>query len=162
MRSEVQADIDGDTLYYGKYLSPSGTAAFPVLLLEAVTAHDDDWLINSLGQPGYHLERYPRRTPSGGWTTAKVPYSAAETLGEGEFNRFYVRGLCLRALADGVDSLRVERVKEVANPRQESEQLRGTLVNATALLADLREHPGVDTALGVPSGPNSGLSVELP
>src|SRR6266851_5569734 len=31
-----------------------------------------------------------------------------------------------------------------------------------ALLTDLRSNPGVDTALGLPPGPNSGLSARLP
>lgn len=125
MRREVDADIEAHALYYGKYLSALGTEAFPGLLREAVSEHDDAWLIEGLNQAGYHLERYEKRTPSGGWTTASVPRTAAETLGQGEFNRFYARGLCLRALEDGTASLRVVRVKEVANPRPESEQLLG-------------------------------------
>ncbi|MCL4265318.1 MAG: hypothetical protein KJ069_19035 [Anaerolineae bacterium] len=37
-----------------------------------------------------------------------------------------------------------------------------TAVDPAALLADLREHTGEDTELGIPGGPNSGISVHLP
>jgi hypothetical protein len=37
----------------------------------------------------------------------------------------------------------------------------GRRLNAQALLGDLRKHVGVDTALGLPPGPNSGLSGRL-
>jgi hypothetical protein len=50
----------------------------------------------------------------------------------------------------------------VANARSASEAKIGTQVDARALLADLRSHQGLEPALGLPPGPNSGLSVELP
>lgn len=161
MRSEVESDIAGQTLYFGRYLSPDGCDAFPGLLLEAADSHDDDWLAHALGQPGFHLTEYEKRKPSGGFTMASVPYTAANTLAEGEFNRFYVRGLCMRAIEDGSADMRVLRVKNVEKPRAISEQLCGSLLDSAALLADLRAHKGLDTALGLPPGPNSGLSVEL-
>ena len=73
----------------------------------------------------------PRRLKAGGLSKPPVmPSNAHEILAEGEFNRFYIRALCLRAV--------------------------------DALLRDLRSHPGVETSLGLPPGPNSGLSVQLP
>jgi len=162
MATEVEADIAASSLYVGKYLSDVGVGAFPGLLLEAVRLHNDDWLAASLDQPGYNLAEYQRAKPKGGFTMAKVPYTAAQTLAEGEFNRFYARALCIRALADGIGELRIVRVKPVVNPRAVSQQLCGSRVDASGLLADLRAHPGLETALGVPPGPNSGLSVEIP
>lgn len=38
-------------------------------------------------------------TRNGKTFSKKVPVTAAETLAEGEFNRFYARGLCLREVA---------------------------------------------------------------
>ena len=92
----------------------------------------------------------------------KVPVNAADTLAEGEFNRFYLRGLCRRALENGEKELVIYRAKPVSQPRRESERKLGTTVDAEALLRDLREHLGVDSALGLPPGPNSGLSAKLP
>jgi hypothetical protein len=102
-----------------------------------------------------------RRKPSGGYTTAKVPVTAADTLAEGEFNRFYVRGLCRRTLQERDGQLVVHRAKAVAQPRPESEALIGTSPDAEKLLSDLRTNIGVEPALGVPKGPNSGLSVQI-
>jgi hypothetical protein len=93
--------------------------------------------------------------------TKAVPVNAPETLAEGEFNRFYARALCRRALVAQVSHVRVYRAKPVAKPRSESVQMIGTLLEPQALLDDLRTHIGMDTALGLPPGPNSGLSIEL-
>jgi hypothetical protein len=71
-------------------------------------------------------------------TLAKVPITAPETLAEGEFNRFYARGLCLRAMAQGIESLVVYRAKDVVNPRPESVALIGKSLPAKQLLDDLR------------------------
>lgn len=91
-----------------------------------------------------------------------VPHNAHITLADGEFNRFYLRALCVRADQDGIEHLEIYRAKVVESPRWDSEVRIGKFINASALLADLRAHPGVDLALGVPNGPNSGLSAKLP
>jgi hypothetical protein len=87
--------------------------------------------------------------------------NANETLAEGEFNRFYLRGLCRVAIDGRTPSIAVYRAKPVAEPRPESQALIGTTFDANTLLADLRAHTGVDTALDLPPGPNSGLSGRL-
>ncbi|MFZ0321604.1 MAG: hypothetical protein WAL56_20940 [Candidatus Sulfotelmatobacter sp.] len=102
-----------------------------------------------------------RRKPKGGYTTAAVPVTAADTLAEGEFNRFYARGLCRRAKVEGGSELKVHRAKEVENPRTQSEALIGSTLDPEKLLLDLRESIGVEPALGLPPGPNSGLSVKI-
>jgi len=55
----------------------------------------------------------------------------------------------------------VYRAKQVKQPRPESIRLEGQRLNAAELLTDLRTHVGMDTVLGLPPGPNSGLSVKL-
>jgi hypothetical protein len=92
----------------------------------------------------------------------KFPITAAQTFAEGEFNRFYIRGLCRRAIEDRIGELVIYRAKEVAKPRRESETRIASKVPAEKLLDDLRGNIGVETALGIPGGPNSGLSVKLP
>ena len=88
-----------------------------------------------------------------------MPWNAAQTLAEGEFNRFYIRAVRRATLEDGGETVEVYRAKAVADPRPDSEAKIGALVNAAVLLADLRQNIGIDTALGLPNGPNSGLSV---
>ena len=88
---------------------------------------------------------------------------AAQQLAEGEFNRYYLRGLCLRAKVEERDTLIVYRGKEVQHPRPESEQKIGTGVAVDTLLQNLRTNDFVtiETTLGVPGGPNSGLTAKL-
>lgn len=89
-----------------------------------------------------------------------MPSNAHETLSEGEFNRFYIRALCLRAINEGRE-LEVYRAKQVSNPRPDFQMMIGRIVDAETLLNDLRKNIGVDSALGLPNGPNSGLSVKI-
>jgi hypothetical protein len=84
-------------------------------------------------------------------------------LAESEFNRYYIRALARRAIEDGIQELVVYRAKPVQNPRPESEARVETAIPPQDLLDDLRAHLGDERpTLGVPSGPNSGLSVRLP
>ena len=103
-----------------------------------------------------------RRKPKGGFTTTQIPVTAPDTLAEGEFNRFYARGLCTRAIEDGIQEVEVYRGKQVSQPRPESEAMIGKRLSARAILEDIRRSPGVEPALGLPPGPNSGLTVRLP
>jgi len=162
MLDEVDLDIANGSLYLGTYLSPKGVSDYPHLLRDAVNDHDADWLADQLKREGRLKERTTRRKPSGGVTQARVATRSADVLAAGEFNRYYARGLCLAALEAGIPALMVYRARPAKNPREGSEKKVNKLVNATALLNDLRVHPGIDTALGIPSGPNSGLSVRLP
>jgi hypothetical protein len=157
MRAEALEDQRQGRLYVSGRLSERGSDAWPNLLLAAIATGDDDALAKELRQPGMMNAMEMRKTGP-----AKVPVNAPEMLAEGEFNRFYIRAVCRRAVEDGIDEVEVYRAKAVSNPRRESQAKLGTRVDAAALLDDLRTHPGVDTALGLPAGPNSGLSVRLP
>lgn len=110
---------------------------------------------------GERLKEYETATRKGTAYTKAVSSNAHETLAEGEFNRFYIRAVCLRALQEGFANVRVHRAKNVSDPRSESQTKIGELIRAETLLNDLRSNIGVDSSLGLPSGPNSGLSVEL-
>ena len=103
-----------------------------------------------------------KKDTKGGLTTAHVPVTAPETLAEGEFNRFYARGLCSRAIEENISHVEVYRGKLVENPRPESEEKIGTKLSAKELLNDLRTSQGVEPCLGVPPGPNSGLTIRFP
>jgi len=161
MIKEIEADISAGRLYVSRRLSPSGVKDYPALLKEAVQSYDDFWLTSQLAAPG-RLNATETRNTKRGAITAKLPYNAPEMLAEGEFNRFYLRALCLLAMQSNVSNLIVYRAKEVINPRPESQSMIGKSIDPEKLLADLRANPGVDTALGLPAGPNSGLSAKLP
>lgn len=161
MVSELEHDISRNALYISPRLSGIGRESYPTLLRTALQAGSDASLANDLRLAGRLNTHEERRKPSGGTTLAKVPVTAADTLAEGEFNRFYIRALCLRAMSEPDSTLVICRVKAVSAPRPESEALIGSTISPEQLLADLRNNPGIDTALGVPPGPNSGLTVQL-
>lgn len=161
MRLEVESDIASGGLYQSPRLSDRGRLDYPSLLLAATDDGTDGTLTNELRTYG-RLKDTETASRNGKTFPKKVPVTAAETLAEGEFNRFYARGLCRRAIAEGKSQVRVYRAKAVAVPRSASEAMIGKLVDAQALLDDLRQSSGVEPALGLPPGPNSGLSVELP
>ena len=161
MLEEIEADIANGRLYISPRLSSRGQADYPSLLKEATMSHDASWLAGQLYANSRMNTEEQRRKSSGGFTTARVPHNAPDMLAEGEFNRFYMRGLCLRALEEGKSDLLVYRAIRVANPRPESEAKIGSHVDARTLLEDLRKNVGIDTTLKLPPGPNSGLSVRL-
>jgi hypothetical protein len=162
MLEEIDRDIKAQKLYISPRLSATGERDYPNLLITAARDYDDTWLAAEIRSPGRLNPTEQRAARSGfGHTTAKVPITAAETMAEGEFNRFYIRGICRRAISDGQSTVTIYRAKSVTNPRPQSVQLEGQSLNAQALLDDLRLHTGIDTVLGLPPGPNSGLSAKL-
>ncbi|MGD1076673.1 MAG: hypothetical protein ABR903_11435, partial [Thermodesulfovibrionales bacterium] len=146
---------------YKQTLNIVGQQEYPRLLREATEKHDESWLSSQLRSGGKFNASETRNLKTGP-ISAKVPSNAPDMLAEGEFNRFYLRGLCLRAIRDNIPNLIIYRAKPVSNPRPESELTIGSAVAPQALLDDLRRNIGIDTFLGLPSGPNSGLSARLP
>lgn len=160
MVAEISHDIESGDLYHSRWFTSAGRDAYPNLLTAAGAQFDDDWLAAELSAPGMFELSYVKATPSGGTTVARVPRTAPQTFAEGEFNRFSLRGLCLRAMDEG-KSIEAYRAKSVVAERSESAMLLGTRFDPARLLADLRANPGIETALGLPVGPNSGLSGKL-
>lgn len=162
MIEEINSSIADGSVYISPWLSDRGKADWPELLLAAAQLGTDDSLAGELRQHGRLRETAERKNPKGGTSTYRVPITAHETIAEGEFNRFYVRGLCRRAIAAGLPHLEVYRAKQVREPRQSSEEKIGTRVPPSVILEDLRNSPGVEPALGLPPGPNSGLTLKIP
>jgi hypothetical protein len=160
MLEEIETDIASGSIYTSNYLDDKGSKDWPNLLKAAANSHDDAWLAAQLRSGGRLKSECQRRTPHGEYTTVRVPVTAPDTLSEGEFNRYYIRAICRRALENKVSRVTVYRARASENPRPESVTLIGQAVDAANLLADLRATPGVEAALGL-AKPNSGLSVTL-
>lgn len=159
MTEEVQLSSADGSLYASPRLSSRGKIDYLSLLADAVANHDEAWLTRELRKNGRIKTMELRQSKE-----VSVPVTAAETLAEGEFNRFYIRGVCRLALStDPEAEVEVYRAKFVAVPRSESVRLIGKKIKAKRIYDDLRatSNAHVDTALGVPAGPNSGLSVRL-
>lgn len=162
MVEEIDMDVQSGAIYISRYLNPRGCDAWPVLLREAAERGTDDTLASAIVRDRCLEERVERKKPKGGVTMVNVPVTAHETMGEGEFNRYYTRGLCRRAIAEGIPQVEVYRAKDVREPRPDSERKIGALVDPAVILEDLRRTQGVEPALGLPPGPNSGLTLRLP
>ena len=162
MLEEVEYDIAHNQLHISPLLSGQGQRDYVNLLRDAIRSGSDETLAENLSARRRITRTLPRRKPKGGFSIAAAPTNAAEMLAESEFNRFYIRALARRAIEDGISDLVVYRAKAVQNPRPESEALVESTLSPQELLDDLRAHPDEPPTLGVPSGPNSGLSVRLP
>lgn len=160
MLLELEMDIQADKLYISTRLTTEGVNRWPGLLREAFDKYDDDWLARQLRSYGL-LRESEQRSSKRGIINAKVPYTAPEILSEGEFNRFYARGLCRCVLEMGGNEVEVYRGKTVKNPRPDSQAMIGRRLLAHELLEDLRNSQGVEPSLGLPSGPNSGLTIRM-
>lgn len=162
MLAEIERDIANGTLYLSDNLNPRGKTEYPSLLKAATREGTDVTLATEiLGRLNSHEK--PRQLKSGALSKPPIMRSNAhEMLAEGEFNRFYIRAICLRAIENGAPEVIVYRAKEVQSARPESTRKIGKGVPAEELLRDLRTNQGIDTALGLPPGPNSGLSLHLP
>lgn len=161
MLEEVELDLKNEELYLSKRFSGAGRLVYPQLLKKAVTSGNEEILEEDLRKNNCFEQTETARNRSGLMTIKKVRLDAPTILAEGEFNRFYIRALCRRLLEEGGGELVIYRAKNVKIPRPESQIRIGKSVSAEQLLEDLRRNKDVDTALGVPAGPNSGLSVMI-
>lgn len=162
MLEEMAVDASSRKMQPSKWLTEAGKNHWQELMRRAIREGNDVTLAHDIRVHGY-LELYLIHHRNGRPYRSRVPYTAADTLAECEFNHYYCRAICRRSLDAGNGFVEVYRAKPVRDPRPRSQQIIGTLVDAEKLLNDLRAHPGgLDAALEVPAGPNSGLSVRLP
>jgi hypothetical protein len=159
MVDEIEAAIREGNLYFSRRFNQAGYEEWPALLLEAAKEHNGHWLAYQLESRGTIKGLEGSWTPSGGYTIKHVPHTAAETMAEGQFNRYYILGLCRRALAEGKAQVFVYRAKEVRKPRPESNQIIGQSRDPSELIEQIRP---VKSSLGHELlQPNSGLSIHL-
>jgi hypothetical protein len=161
MLEEIEMDIKSEKIYLSRYLTQSGQGNWPDLLRGACQSGTDDTLAQSA--KGMFNARIQKKKKNGfGLIWADVPYNAHEVLAESEFNRYFCRGLSRHAMDAGIPRLEVYRAKQVAQPRPESEQKIGLLVEPSTILIDLRSSQGFEPALGIPPGPGSGITLRIP
>ena len=156
---ELDKDLASGEFHASERLRPTTIAEYQRYLHEAVRYYDDRWLEDHASDLLVDFE--PRRTRSGGQTTAKLPDMAARMLAEGDFNRYYMRGVALRAIDEGRKIVEVYRARLSLEPRAESVQLEGHRLSAQDVLQYLRGQSVADPAVAALGRPNSGLSVRL-
>ncbi|MFL5510189.1 MAG: hypothetical protein ACJ79J_11435, partial [Gemmatimonadaceae bacterium] len=126
---------------------------------EALRYYDDRWLEERAGD--LLVENESRRTKTGGTTTARVPHMAARLVAEGDFNRYFMRGVALRAIEEGRQILEIYRARLSLEPRPESASVEGSRVPAAEVLAHLRGPLSPNVSVAPLGRTNSGLSVKL-
>jgi hypothetical protein len=159
MVAELDRDLAAGTVIISERLQPGAIERYLELLHEAIKYYDDQWLEERTREMLVDFEL--RHTPSGGTTTAKLPAAAARMLAEGDFNRYYMRGVCARALAEGQTEVEVYRARLSVEPRPDSARLEGERLAAAPLLEELRFARSETLAEATLGKPNSGLSVRL-
>jgi len=156
--AELDADIANGAFHASERLRPTAVAEYQRLLRDAIRYYDDLWLEQKSQELLVDFE--VRQTPKGGETTAKIPQMAPRMLAEGDFNRYYMRGVALRAIQEGKD-VEVYRARLSLEPRADSAELEGHHVEARELLDQLRGVTAFDPAAPRLGRVNSGLSVRL-
>lgn len=159
MAEELAISVEAGKIYLSNYLTDNGKQDWLPLLSAACESGTDIILGNELRQNNRLKIKALRKKPrSEEMVEYDVPFTAHETLAEGQFNRLYIRAMCRRALKNGQTTVRVYRAAEREKERQASIALVDTDIDATELLAKLRD--ALDFNTGFPE-PNTGLCVTL-
>ena len=157
MIQEIDHDLAGQNLYLSPRLNAEGRNAWHLLLKEASANHSDDWLANEIARQRL-LNPHDLRQGK----PIAMRHDAHQLLAEGEFNRFFMRGVCLKAIEIGAPAIVGYRARASQNARAESQAIIGKRFEPSEFLDRLRSAIGADTPFGYPGSANSGLSVEFP
>jgi hypothetical protein len=161
MLAELDADLVAESLYRSPQLSETGLCHYQRLLRDAIQSGTEASLAEALGALG--AVRPPSRwqhPKEVGPTEALA--DATFRLAEREFHRFYIRGLCCRALKHGIDVLVIYRARPADHGRTPADSMIGLRIDVRSLLEDLR---GAFRSLpphGLPQCRDPGLSVRFP
>ena len=158
MLNEFDKDVNEETVYLSKRLKEEYHKLYKEALRKALSEGTPKSLSEEISQKNMLMSVVSRQTKKG-LIQAKMPSDASATLAEGEFNRYYIRGVCLKAIEKN-GKIVVYRARHSDNPRPESEAKIGIKLDPKRLLEDLRKNIGIETHLGLPK-PNSGLSVKF-
>lgn len=156
--AELDDDLKNGGFHASDRLRPTAIAEYQRLLHEAIRYYDDLWLEDRVSDLLVDFET--RQTRSGGQTTAKIPEMASRMLAEGDFNRYYMRGVAVRALQEGRE-LEVYRARLSLEPRPESAEMEGHRFSPQEVLDQLRGLSGPDPMVPRLGRVNSGLSVRM-
>lgn len=154
MISEVDLDIANENLYISNRLNELGKENYPSLLKDSIKKGTEVSLEFLLLDNKYLLmtELYNGKS-------RKVPSNAAKLISQSEFNRFYIRAVCLEAIEKDIKEIEVFRARPSSSSRPESEAMIGKKLSPKELLDDLRDSIGKEPKI-LPHI-NSGLSVKF-
>ena len=160
MLEAIDEALESGNIYYSTRLNELGKKQWLPLLKQAALEYNEHWLAFKLEELRLFNDLESAQAPSGGYTIKHIPSNAAETLSEGQFNRFYILGLCKVATENNIKELIVYRAKESQHPRPESGLLIGTAIAVTDIESQLKATQASFKSKLVQ--PNSGISMRLP
>lgn len=155
MLSEIEHDHKHEKFYISERLNEQGRASYKTYLVNAVTGGDEATLENMLDILT-HFNEYDHSKGK----PQKMPSNASTLLCQSEFNRYYIRAICLKAINSNSEKVEIYRARVSSWSRPESEQKIGTFLIPKDLLEDLRASVGKEPKL-LPEI-NSGLCVKIP
>lgn len=148
---------------YGKQLTEAGWDAFGLLMPQALSAHDDDWLRARMDVPEYWVPHLQRKTKTGFTNVDYNKSEAIDKLAFGEFNIAYIHGLAIDLLARGETECVVYRAGDAIEERTECTAWEESPVPLADVLAGHRARyhpaPGDRRAWSLPTGPNCHHSI---
>jgi hypothetical protein len=161
MLAELEEDLAAETLYRSPHLNDEGQRTYESLLRSAITGGTDVSFADALC--ANNALRLPVKWQRAADVGSREALDAlASTLAEREFHRFYIRGLCRRAIKQGVQTLIIYRAKPPTVSRPPSKSMVGVQVMAGSLLEDLSGAFRSTPPHGLPQCHDPGLSVRLP
>jgi len=152
MNNEIELDISKNRLFISNRLNVDGKVKYSSILIESVKE-------SSKVELAMKISNFLNEKEIVNGKEKIVPKHAASLLSQGEFNRFYIRAVCLEALKNGDEYVEIYRGRQSSWARQESELKIGKHLNVNELLEDLRTNIG-RTPKSLPEV-NSGLTVKL-
>jgi hypothetical protein len=161
MLAELEADIASGTLYRSPQLTEDGLRRYDHLLSDALLTGTETSFAEA-------LHGCSAVQPPGRWQHPRevgpeeALADATNRLAEREFHRFYIRGLCLRALDQGIETLVIYRARPADPGRAASDAMIGVRIAVRSLLEDLRGTFHSFPPHGLPQCRDPGLSVRLP
>ncbi|MDA3780416.1 MAG: hypothetical protein PF487_09405 [Bacteroidales bacterium] len=154
MLLEVNQDIKLNKLYISDRLNIHGKKIYTNILINCIKNGNEIDFEKNLCSGNYFNQSEYRKEKQ-----VKVPSNAPKLLAQSEFNRFYIRAICLQAIEDGSNEVEIYRARESSWSRSESEMKIGSKIEANILLDDLRSNIGQEPKI-LPEV-NSGLSIKL-
>jgi len=156
MLQELELDITKDKICFSPILRKDSHQKYIDLLKTHILSGSPNTLASEIQSNQCMCIREPYRTKSRKLKDRLVPITAHQTLAEDDFNRFYMRGICLKAL-EIEKKIVVYRTKPVKYPRIEIFNLIGDLPDPSEFIEGWRAFPNSETLFEL----NSGLSVRI-
>lgn len=161
MLAELDFDISNNKAYINPFLKQDSGSRYLELLRAALDNGSVETFAAAIAANDLLIDKHTY-TKQGTEIEARVPAIFNVTLAAGEFNRYYMRAVCLLAKERGKPAVEIYRAKAVSTPRQQTDERIGKRIEPQVLLVDLRQNSFERPSEFELGGPNSGLSIRIP